>query len=359
MNHLIHGVAVTLMAAASLGAQVVPGPAGASNSPFTRDYKVDFAIPDAPAFKLLEVNESAILRPQTVKALALALSDFRGEGGQFVVPKEFAIEASPALLIGGRYLKVATYNQSKWLYATRVSGATKRDTAGRSHLSMGLRYSLVDEQDLRTDTAFIRNEQVTPLTDQMLAAYRSARRRLGPVDDQGRPIPIVLNEAEQEQIDSLNREIKRIFAARNWNARSTELAIAARASSIDSMGTDPKFDELAAWGTYAHPLAKAAQLLVGVKLGTRRDTNAVWVRSNAIAGRVYIGSNEAKLFAEGQQALNAGQSTADWLFNSGVEFRIPNVGWVNASAGIESGANGAKPRALTSFKFKAEVPGLP
>lgn len=359
MNRLIRGYILILMPLSSLAAQAVPEPTGIVNSPFTKDYKVDFAIPDAPAFKLLEVNESAILRPQTVKALALALSDFRGDGGQFVVPKEFAMEASPALLIGGRYLKVATYNKSKWLYATRVSGATKRDTGGRSHLSMGLRYSLVDEQDLRTDTAFIKNEQVTPLTDQMLAVYRSARRRLGPLDDQGKTIPIVLNHDEQQQIDSLNMEIKRIFAARNWNSRSTELAIAARTASADSIGTDPKFEELAAWGTYAHPLAKAAQLLIGVKLGTKRDTNSAWVRSNAIAGRLYIGSNEAKLFAEGQQGINSGQSTADWLFNGGVEFRIPNIGWVNASAGIESGTNGAKPRALTSFKFKAEVPGLP
>jgi hypothetical protein len=340
-------------------AQVVATQAGTSNSPFTKDYKVDFAIPDAPAFKLLEVNQSAILRPQTVKALAVAVSGFRGQNNTFVVPREFAVEASPALLIGGRLLPVATYNQKKALYATRVSGATRRDSAGRSQLALGLRYSLVDEQDLRTDTAFVSDQQVTPLTRRMVDVYRAARRRIGPLDDQGNPLPIVLNEEEQKQIDSLNTEIKRIFAARYWNAKSAEVAFGARASTLDSLARDPKFDELAAWATYAHPLAKMGQLLLGVKLGSARDTTNAWERSNAIAGRLYIGSNEAKLFGEAQQAISPGRVTADWLLNGGVEFRIPRVGWITASGGVESGRDGSRPRALTAFAFKSEIPGLP
>ena len=89
-----------------------------SVSPFVKDYKVDFAIPDAPAFKLLEVDESAILRPQTVRDVAAAFDAFRGQSGTFVVPKQIGVEFSPALIAGSRYLKVSDYATQRFLYAT-------------------------------------------------------------------------------------------------------------------------------------------------------------------------------------------------------------------------------------------------
>jgi hypothetical protein len=42
--------------------------------------------------------------------------------------------------------------------------------------------------------------------------------------------------------------------------------------------------------------------------------------------------------------------------NSGVEFQLPSVGWINASAGYASPPSAGKGRIISSFKFKAAVP---
>ncbi len=117
--------ALALSVAAGANAQIVRA---TGLSPFVKDYKIDFAIPDAPAFKLLEVDQSAILRPQTVRDLAVVLDGFRGEGNAFVVPRQLGVEFSPGLLIGGGQLHLTDYAARKALYALRLSGATNRDS---------------------------------------------------------------------------------------------------------------------------------------------------------------------------------------------------------------------------------------
>ncbi|MEP6732501.1 MAG: hypothetical protein ABJE10_17785 [bacterium] len=318
-------------------------------SPFAKDYKIDFAIPDAPAFKLLEVDQSAILRPQTARDLTVALDGFRGNSNSFVIPKQFGVELSPGLLVGSGQLKVSDYATKKYLYATRFSGAASRDSLNHGQLAAGVRFSLVDEQDMRNKGAAGSDVEVTRLTASILSVYTAVRRRVGPA------AALTLNEEEKTAVKALSDSIKQYWADKYWNANSLEFALGARARTADSLGHDPKVDETAAWLTYANGLQGWGQFLFGAKVGAARDSTGSFQSSNTFAARLYLGSNDIKAFVEGQQAL-ASKTQAQWLVNSGVEARLPTVGWINASAGYASNPTGGKPRLISSFKFKTAVP---
>ena len=320
-------------------------------SPFVRDYRVDFAIPDAPAFKLLQTDESAILRPQTVRDLSFALDGFRGRNNTFVVPKQFAVEFSPGLLIGGRTLRISDYSLRKYLYATRLSAATARDSLNRAQLAAGVRFTLVDEQDLRSRGANGTDTAVTRLTNRMLEIHQAARDRVGPRG------ALVLTDADREQIAALSDSVKQYWADAYWNANSLELAFGGRARTSDSLGNDPTMAEVSGWATYANGLRGWGQVLLGAKVGAARDSVGDFRSSSTLAVRLYIGSNDLKAFVEGQQAV-ASKADAQWLLNSGVEVRLPAVGWVNASAGYATTPFGGKGRVVSSFKFKGGAPGL-
>ena len=320
-------------------------------SPFVKDYRIDFAIPDAPAFKLLEVDRSVMLRPQTARELVVALDGFRGDGNAFVVPRQVGIEFSPGLFIGGGQLRLADYAARKYLYATRLSGATNRDSLGRSQLAAGIRFSIVDEQDIRARGGGGTDTVVTAFTQRILDVYQAARVRVGP------RAPLVLTDPEQRLVDAVADSIERYWAERYWNANAVDLAFGARAQAEDSLGHDPSLDEAAGWFTYANGLQGWGQLLLGAKLGAARDSSGEFQASNTVALRLYVGSNALKGFVEGQQSL-ASHTDARWLLNSGVEFRLPGVGWIDASAGYASPPSGGRSRLISSFKFRTGVPGF-
>jgi len=326
-------------------------------SRFVKDYKIDFAIPDAPAFKLLQVDESAILRPQTVRDLTVAVDGFRGNNNAFVVPKQFGVEVSPGLLIDTGRLTLNDYSAKKFLYATRFSGATGRDSLNRGQLAFGVRFSLVDEQDMRTKNAGGTDSVVTAFTQKILAVYDAAGDRAGRRPVAERKMPLTLNDEETNGIKALRDSIKEYWAQRYWNATSVDFAIATRALTADSLGHDPKIDEVAGWLTYANGLSGWGQLLFGAKIGTARQAGGSLHASNTLATRLYIGSNVLKGFVEGQEAVGS-NTDPKWLVNSGVEIRLPTIGWINASAGYASDINGGDPRVISSFKFKTAVPGL-
>lgn len=318
--------------------------------PFVKDYRIDFAIPDAPAFKLLEVDQSTILRPQTVRDLVLAFDGFRGNGNAFVVPKQLGIELSPGLLIGGGQLTLADYTARKLLYATRLSAATSRDSLNRGVLAAGVRISLVDEQDIRSKGGGGTDPVVTALTQRILDVYLAARQRVGP------RAPITLTESERALVEMVSDSVRRYWAEKYWNAGSIDVAFGARANTSDSLGHDPRLDEAAGWLTYSNGLQGWGQLLLGAKLGAARDASGAFHAANSVAARLYVGSNALKAFGEVQQAL-ASNTDAQWLLNGGAELRLPGIAWIDASAGYASGGLDGRGRVISSFKIKVAAPG--
>jgi hypothetical protein len=336
-------------------AQVNIGEKGTEISNLVRDFRLDFAVPDAPAFKLIDVNESKILRPTAVRELCLALSDFvDSENSLLTIPRAFAVELSPALLIAGKTLKLQRYQQNPWLYRLRISGATKREQgeSGPSQIAFGLRLSLIDESDLRTDKDFIK--QATKIADRINTIYTNARKRIGPP-----PSKIVLTPDEQEMADGLNKEFKDQKAEEKWNAEVLDIALALRAMVSDSLSKNLEMEEYSFWITYGRGLLKEnGQWLLGGNAGFKRDsTGGDFKFDVSVASRIYIGVNKFKGFIE-VQAFKVEGEDLDILFNSGAEAMIGKSTWLVFSAGAERNGETDNWNIVSNFKFKVGLPGV-
>ena len=117
--------------------------------------KLNFAVPDMPAFKVLGTDPSNLLRPSTPKAIALTMSSFN-DNGKLIIPKAFALEISPALILNSHKgpQQLIQYAKNAELNSFRISVGSSTDTllspSGRS-LAIGLRISLINEGDFGTD----------------------------------------------------------------------------------------------------------------------------------------------------------------------------------------------------------------
>ncbi len=123
--------------------------------------KLNFAIPDAPAFKALGADPSEILRPSDAKAFALMIPNFF-TGTTLTIPTAFAAEISPGLLISN-YTINDYYNNRflRGLIKTRFSIGTSQDSSSRK-LAFGVRTTLFEDKDFKADRVFI-NDHVRNL----------------------------------------------------------------------------------------------------------------------------------------------------------------------------------------------------
>ena len=318
-------------------------------------YRVDFAIPDAPAFDLIEVEDADILRPATVREFAVHFADFARDGG-FGIPSAFAVEAAPFLLAHGRSLSLTRYQARPWLYRLRLSGATGRDSLERSTAALGLRVTLLDRADPRSDNRFL--TQLTTLTTGINREYVKARIRLGPTASE-----ITLNEEEDRAVRALVAQVDSLaadWADRTWNAPVMELALGSRALAGDSTGADLRAADFAGWLTYGHPVGTWGQLLLGLRGAAERDHDEDDYRAaTSLGARLYLGRNRLKGFVEAQ-GEGGTDSTPGWFVNAGGEARGWQGIWASFSAGLdwprEDGSS--NPRLTSRFTVKLAVPEL-
>ena len=156
-RRLLAAVAACITSALSRDVSAQPGQPASRQEEVqaTPIYKLraDFAVPEGPAFKLVAIDPSAIVRPSSVRELSFSVSDFTQEDGSFSLPTQLGFEAAPFLLVQGRDLTRSQYERRAWLYRTRVSIATKLSEASLSPtaLGVGIRASLIDDADVRLD----------------------------------------------------------------------------------------------------------------------------------------------------------------------------------------------------------------
>jgi hypothetical protein len=308
-------------------------------------YRVEFAVPDAPAFTLLGTDQSQIVRPVSVREFAVAVSDFVGGGAGFTIPRAFAVEVSPGLLIGGKRLSLAAYQRNATLYRLRVSIATHSPASGGgpTEIAFGIRVNLVDESDLRTNVAYV--DSATAIADSINQIYEAARERVGPP-----PTPIVLTEDELARVGRIEAGLKDAWARKKWNARMLEIAGGIRASAADSTGQDLHSQEGAGWATFATGFGRWGQLLVGCKFATSRDSlSSLFHTAGSLSMRFYVGTNRIKIFLETGGLWQQGNDS--WLLNSGGESLLFGKTWVSFAAGLDN-AGGGKTTLRTSLAIK-------
>lgn len=338
-------------------------------------YRVDFALPDDPAFTLLDDNPSDILRPSSVKEFAFSLASFIDTAtGGFAIPQAFAVEFSPGLLIGGNDLSLSEYQRNPWLYRLRLSAGTRRltGTAAPSEISVGIRTSFIDESDLRTDTALL--SRVTAITDQILQV---AAASIGRPSSDGSGAEVIsysqLTPSGQAQVDSLNTLLQAAIAqaqnqaAEQWNGRALDLAVAALFSSQDSLVKGLQTSEVAGWLTWAEGFGTWGQLMLGGKAAMLRgpaldslqgadSSGSTMDFAATLSGRFYVGVNAYKVFTELQ--WSGTKETSTLLINGGGEAMLRSGLWISFGGGVERDLDAGVWNVVSKFAIKLGLPFL-
>lgn len=316
-------------------------------------YRLDFVIPDAPAFDLVKVDPNTILRPATVRELALGLSDFGVSEGGLQIPRSFAVEVAPFLLAREKSLTLQQYQSAAALYRMRVSAATGRDSAQRARMAFGLRLSLLDRADLRTNTSEL--ARLGQVARDVNEAYLAARRV------RGRPVEgdeLTLGAAERLALQRELATVRRALADTSWNADALDVAAAVGLLAEDSIGNGLTFDRASAWITYAKGIRTWGQLLLGARGTARRQAiDDAFHPGGGISSRFYVGMDQYKAFAEVGGTVDRG-ARPSWLLNSGGEVRFADSLWSTFSLGADWGAGGTGKRPRLSSRFSLKL-GLP
>lgn len=341
MKHLSIVLFVALLAGSGSGQEA--GPMRAA------DARLNFAVPDAPAFAILNYSPSVIIRPTTTREIALAIADFVRGGS--VLPRAFAAEFSPGLLIGGRNLTINSYNEQPFWYRTRVSVASRSadDNSGRTQASFGLRFTLLDEADPRTDPKFL---------DSLATIALNINRAIGRSVLETPPTgtgPVIVDNPDVQALELELQQLRVQQREERWNANVTEVAAAIRFGSADSLARNARSEKYQAWLAGAFRVQQWGQFVFNLTGSLERNAAGVMDSTGiAMNARFYFGSNELKVYGEGQITA-IGSSPALYLFTLGGEFNPLSSFWLEFSSGFEkSGRNPAVIR--TSFHVRWSLP---
>ncbi len=357
--------AAAIACLATLGA-LAGGTAGAQ---VAGNYKVDLAIPDAPATALVAVDASKLSRPSTTRELSATFSNFVGAEGRIDLPATFGIEIAPRLLFGAGRLQLSEYGAAPVLSRLRLSAAVRRGTAGDapSDFAVGVRTSLVDRSDPHTDAAYTADvsallASLAALRADMLAEGRNARACrmlacLRAADSAGTEVLPDAKRRYDAVLDAL-RQRARQFEEQAWNRPIWDVAAAARGRAASEGVQAPTAQEYAAWTLLGLPLGRASgQAVFGARGTYARDSTqarAPFAWSGMVGARLYAGSNRYKAFAEGQSVVR--RATTEWLLNGGAEVHLYDSLWAVASAGYLVPTGESRSRFVSAFKLRVAPP---
>ncbi len=222
-----------------------------------KKFRLDFAIPDHPAFNILDDNPDEILRPSGSEIFSMIYSNFI-TGRVPVIPKDFAMEFSPGQLIKANTLQYGDFrvnsvrtkrsgettsfypniNPKEILYGTRISIGTKinDDVDSLQNLGIGLRIPLINKGDYRADTVY-QNKIIQKLEFYLQQANsfdRKVEKTIFTYLKQSDEIDagqLAVFNSIKEQIEG----IKNQYAAYEHRMNPLRVQIAVKAESIDSL----------------------------------------------------------------------------------------------------------------------------
>lgn len=350
-----------LWAPALVAAIVLPAQAQLPTKPdsLIQKYRADYAVPDAPALTMLELDESSLLRPSTVRELGVALSDFTGSGGGLQLPQAAAVEFSPGLLFFGRRLKLQDYQKKAALYRLRVSVASRRveGEGSPTRLALAVRTSFKDAADLRDKQMnpgfFEAAEKIIARAQQIDAAAEDAAAT------GGINAPVIYTPEQQRELDALIESFKKLnesIADTAWNRTALDVALGLRMDAADSTGNDPSLQQLAAWLSYAGRIGTWGQLMLGSRLGSERDsvTRDFGVTASLVS-RFYAGTNTRKVYLEVQGSKRA-EEDSEFFVSGGAEASLTTGLWTVLSVGNVWGGAADDGRFRARFSLKAGLP---
>lgn len=355
-------VALALVTAPLQGQLQVPSSISSGQSLLSTrasDFAADLTVPQSPAFLLLGDEPSVVLRPSTTRELVTNVSSLIDDSGDLAIPEGFGLEFSPVLLLGGAGLTIQSFEDQQLLERIRFSFAATRQGANGGvsprRFSAGVRWGLQDRSDLRTNAAFV--DTVTAIATTVNEIYAAARRRAGNPGIAPDPVPLTVEE--QDRIRALSDSVRIAWETYGWNEPVLDVAGAVRLSASGPAGDSIRVDRWAVWAMKGRPLTNNGQLLYGVSAGGDRDPATNEFRNHLhLTGRVYIGSNQAKVFGEVQLRLEEEDGDDAYLVNGGGELRLIGGGWIALSAGVLRDRETGTATVVTALDFRLGVPGF-
>ncbi|MBC8088581.1 MAG: hypothetical protein H7Z40_15050 [Phycisphaerae bacterium] len=327
-----------------------------------QDMAVRYAIPASPAFKLVSVNETAILRPASFQQLTTALSNFTDKKQAFQLPREWGIEVAPVFMAKGRHLSASDYQQHPTLYRFRISAAVKRsESNGVNDVALGFRFSPVDKSDPRSNPDYVSGITALLTRVNQICVARvtgpdgSRNPELRPNATVG-PVGAVCDN--DPAIVTLNKQIKAFkdaWADSSWNKSQVQFAFAAHAHASDSLGRDPEFASAVGWFSAAKSIGTWGQFTGGLNVTAKRDTLDRQNRTTATGGvGFYTGSSKYKAFFESEIARD--DTVTVGSAKLGAEFFLTEQFWGHLTVGWQSTGTDDKGRLVTRLTLSTNFP---
>lgn len=326
--------------------------------------RLDLAVPDAPAFKILDVEPSEVMRPGTLREVAVTIGNVLANAP--ALPRSFALELAPRLLFSN--VSLQDYRGGaldRFLYRLRLSAASSENQHGGRSVGLGVRMTFLDESDLRNDRTF---EQQLIGVAREINALETGCAELIPAD-----APFLSDEEQmrwqavrdscrdallgrRNSLDQRIADIRDEAKAEGWNKAIIEAGLALRGTSDDSLAKDVALDRYGVWLTAGLPLSERnGQLLLGIQASTMRGEGGSFsVHSGSLSLRGYYGENGQKGYLEAQW-LAATEELPSALVSLGGEMNLTNGFWVDVSAGLEAHA-GERRTLRTSLNFRLATP---
>jgi hypothetical protein len=327
-----------------------------------KNLRLDFAVPDLPAFNALQSDPGNLLRPSAPKEFSFIANEFFN-GSNIIIPKSIAFEIAPIVLIRYNKLTLKDYQNSPVLYNTRVSVGTLRDSMNISRLSIGFRTTLMNKGDIKSD------KNLKLVFDELQARnkgrneyYDQELKKIGKGDLYFAQHPELQKKYDHEfdsiySIYSSNpQNIKNHMENNCWNAEKLDIAFSFVGASPDSLLKRIKYNSFLAWLTYARPLGRNGQLLGGLFFNTYKDESTTFY-DYSLQSRFYMGINQVKGFVEGQYLHKDSNKSNNIIARFGCEYNLKNGVWLDLNAGITNDLTNNTSDFISTFRFIYAIPG--
>jgi len=375
---------IILLLMSSLFVEYIYSQNNAIDSTLIKYLRVDYAIPDQPAFKLLGTNPSDILRPSNTNELSAISSSFM-EGSSIVIPKSFSLEVAPMLLAKSNKLTLSDYIDKKFLYRAKVSVGTQKslvDTVEKYKIALGFRFTLIDNSDLKTNKNYI--NQIFDITAEKTEWENIYKIEYLKIVNKT-ILDYIENKALQDSVqnyidkkitekfnenyfDDRLEKLKEKFKQDTWNADKWDVALAFLTESPDSLAKNIQFTGVGVWTTYAHGFKNWGQLLIGASYNYLSFDSLIVATSKienfsnhklSVASRLYFGSNNFKGFLEGQFDYRSLNTSNNALINLGTEMNIYDGIWINLNVGYTFNdvfTENNSSNLFSSFDIRIQIP---
>ena len=342
---------------------------GASNRVTADTTNVDLSVPESPAFTVLGVTPSTVVRPGSPKAFASSILSGLDQNGNF--QSGLAFDLTPYMIFNGENITIRDYNEhyltrllsrTQFSFAT-IKGSSADDTATR--VAAGLNFTIWDKGDPRV-------YHPKRGDDDVLTCFANSLQL---------PPPIAPNtpQAQIDQINAGNKATNDQLAdscrdrARkaNWN-RSSWIIAYAPSWITKTGGTDDsgyKWNGGAAWTSIAYgfegisALERIAQLILHARYrsrervpdpvngGTFLTQNSTFFGARFRAGSPKFGLNFEDTFI--RTNVLGGRRDDINRFSIGAEARITDNLYFVITSGSNLGADNGQKRGfvLSSFKY--------